>query len=91
MIEKCNILEEEIINSIENWIDILPEVADFTTQIGLISELKMSREALEKDISNLNQHMATMKEDGSKQKQELEKKLSEKEIDLTETKKNYLS
>lgn len=38
VIEKCNMLGEENINSIEDWTDIIPE-ADITTQIGTLSEL----------------------------------------------------
>lgn len=86
VIEKCNTLEEEIINSIENWTDIIPEVANIKTQIGVISGMKLKYVELQKEISNLNQEITKNKEEGSKQKNELHKILSDKEIELTKTK-----
>lgn len=85
VIEKCNILEEEIISSIENWTDIIPEVANLKTQIGLISEMKLRQAELEGDISSLNEKIETIKEEGSKEKEELQKSLSDKELNLIET------
>lgn len=85
VIEKCNILEEEIISSIENWTDIIPEVANLKTQIGLVSEMKLRQNELQGDISALNKKIETVTEEGSKQKDELQKRLSEKESDLSKT------
>ncbi len=85
VIEKCNVLEEEIISSIENWTDIIPEVANLKTQIGLVSEMKLRQSELEGDISILNKKIETVTEEGSKQKDELQKRLSEKESDLSKT------
>ena len=82
VIEKCNILEEEIISSIENWTDIIPEVANLKTQIGLISEMKLRQAELEGDISSLNEKIETIKEEGSKEKEELQKSLSDKELNF---------
>jgi hypothetical protein len=85
VIEKCNILKEEIISSIENWTEIIPEVANLKTQIGLVSEMKLRQAELEGDISTLNKKIETVKEEGSKQKDELQKRLSDKESDLSMT------
>lgn len=85
VIEKCNILEEEIISSIENWTDIIPEVANLKTQIGLVSEMKLRQNEIQGDISALNKKIETVTEEGSKQKDELQKRLSEKESDLSKT------
>lgn len=87
VIEKCNILEEEIISSIENWTDIIPEVANLKTQIGLVSEMKLRQIELENDISTLNKEIETIKEEGSKQKEDLHKRLIDKENDLSNTRK----
>lgn len=87
MIEKCNILEEEIISSIENWTDIIPEVANLKTQIGLVSDMKLRQIELENDISTLNKEIETIKEEGSKQKEDLHKRLIDKENDLSDTRK----
>jgi len=86
VIEKCNILEEEVISSIENWTDIIPEVANLKTQIGLISDMKIKQVDLEKDISQLQQEILNVKTEEGKQKEALEKKLVAKESELSNTK-----
>jgi hypothetical protein len=88
IIEKCNILEEEIISSIENWTDVIPEVENLKTQIGLISEIKSQKVALETEISSLIIDIETIKEEESKEKDELRKRLIEKESDLLKTRKS---
>jgi predicted nucleic acid-binding Zn-ribbon protein len=85
VIEKCNILEEEIISSIENWTDIIPEVANLKTQIGIISEMKLTQAELEGDITILNKKIETTKKEGSKEKEELQIQLADKELDLNKT------
>jgi hypothetical protein len=85
VIEKCNILEEEIISSIENWTDIIPEVANLKTQIGFVTELKIEKTELESDILSLHKKIEIVKEEGSKQKEKLQLYLSEKESDLSKT------
>lgn len=85
VIEKCNILEEEIISSIENWTDIIPEVANLKTQIGVISQMKLKQTDLEDDISALNKKIEKEKEEDSKEKEELQKKLKNKEAELNTT------
>jgi hypothetical protein len=86
IIEKCNILEEEIISSIENWTDIIPEVENLKTQIGLISEMKLHQIQLNEDISKLQKEIVDTKEEGSKNNEALQKQIIEKEKDLTNTK-----
>ena len=46
--ERITILEEEVLSSIENWTDIIPE-ADMKTQIGIITELQKIVEEKELD------------------------------------------
>lgn len=87
VIEKCNILEEEIISSIENWTDIIPEVEDFKTQIGLISNMKTKQSELEIDILTLTHQITNVETEGTKQNEELQKMLAYKESDLIKTKK----
>jgi hypothetical protein len=86
VIEKCNILQEEIISSIENWTDIIPEVANLKTQIGVISDMKLKQAQLEDDISGLNENIKAIREEGSKEKEEIQNKLTVKEADLDKTK-----
>lgn len=81
MIEKCNILEEEVISSIENWTDIIPEVDNVKTQIGLVSDMKVQLEKLYGDISELNDQMLQ----GSNEKDELKRIAASKEDELKKT------
>jgi hypothetical protein len=74
IIEKCNILEEETINSIEDWTDIIPEVENVKSQIGLISELKI-------EVVSKQAEIALLKEE-SGQNKELQEKLENKEKEL---------
>lgn len=85
VIEKCNILGEEIISSIENWTDIIPEVENFKTQIGVITDLKINKSDLEADIVELKKHLASVKEKATMQKEELRQELSDKEAELLRT------
>lgn len=74
IIEKCNILEEETINSIEDWTDIIPEVENVKSQIGLISELKSEVISKETEIVRLKEE--------SGQNNALQSKLESKEKEL---------
>lgn len=55
IIEKCNILEEEIMSSMEDWTDIIPEVENVKSQIGLISDLKLNVVNKQIEIDKLEQ------------------------------------
>lgn len=86
-IEKCNVLEEEVINSIENWKDIIPE-ADLTTQIGIISELKETQTNLTAALENLNDKLEKTKEQSSEVREKLNKEiaLTQKELSSVRSK-----
>jgi hypothetical protein len=93
--EFCNLLEEETVNSIENWTDIVPE-ADIKTQIGIIGELKQSLQGKEEELEELNNELNDTKgkseEDHNKleaevkkiekQKSDLEREMVERKIGL---------
>lgn len=73
----CRVLEEEALNSIENWTDIIPE-ADVKTQIGMISRLQQLVESLQIDIGRLK----SQAEESNKDKAEvaaLRKAIQERE------------
>lgn len=89
IIGRCNVLEEEAINSIENWTDIIPE-AEVKTQIGLISRLREEKTGLENDIKQLRTHVEDVKEKSDAEKEELRKALWEKEKKLSETEAQLL-
>lgn len=86
IIEKCNILEEESINSIENWTDIIPE-ANLKTQIGIVSEMKCEIDRLTQQISELNGELKITQESGKQEKSNLVQELSSKEKELKDFKR----
>lgn len=86
VIEKCYILEEEIISSIENWTDIIPEVENMKTQIGLITDMINTESLLQQEILGLNKNLEAEKEKG-KQNNDMQNLLKEKEAELTEVKR----
>jgi rubrerythrin len=81
IIEKCNSLEEEALNAVEEWEDIIPE-ANIKTKIGVISRLKGERGNLEEEIEKLKKQ----KEESDEVSEELTKELEEKENELVEVK-----
>lgn len=87
VIEKCNIVEEEIISAIENWTDILPEAANFKTEIGLVSNLKQHQVALGCEIDKLNEDIKNLQQSESDEKEKLQEKLKQKEEELSNTRK----
>jgi hypothetical protein len=90
VIEKCNILEEEIISSIENWTDIIPEVHNLKTQIGILTEMKSKESNLELEIQKLNKELESVKEEDSDAIKALKTDLDAKVTELTLTKKKLV-
>ena len=91
IIEKCNVLEEEIISSIENWTDIIPEVENLKTQIGVITEMKIKESQLENEIENLKNNLSLTEELGETQKQELQANILEIQNLLSDTKNKLVN
>lgn len=86
VIEKCNIVEEEIISAIENWTDIIPEVENFKTEIGLVSSLKTHQNTLICEIDKLQEDITKIQQTESEEKSKLEEKLNQKTKELDKTK-----
>jgi len=82
---RCIELQEETINAIEEWQDIIPEAAQWKTQIGVISDLKNDRLVLVSEISRLQ---VTLEDHGKKssidqeQLEKLKADLKQKEHEL---------
>ena len=83
---RCIELQEETINAIEEWQDIIPEAAQWKTQIGVISDLKNDRLVLVSEISRLQ---VTLEDHGKKssidqeQLEKLKSDLQQKEKELS--------
>ncbi len=56
VISSCKHLQEQTVNSIENWTDIIPE-ADIKSEIGVISDLKNTLIDKENELEQLNQQL----------------------------------
>lgn len=82
---RCLELQEETVNAIEEWRDIIPEARELKTQIGLISELKNDQSKLADEIFQLK---AALDEHGQKtntdqeQIKKLQIDLQHKELEL---------
>ncbi|MGY8914036.1 MAG: hypothetical protein ACKVJF_03010, partial [Flavobacteriales bacterium] len=70
---------------IENWTDIIPEVANFKTQIGLISQMKVREIGLVNDVGHLRKEIESIKEKESEEIETLKTQLKLKEERLSET------
>ena len=88
-VERCGILEEQAINSIENWTDIIPE-AEVKTQIGVITAIREEKIKLESEIKEVRAQFEEAKEKTATEKDELRKTLMEKEKKLSETETQLL-
>lgn len=74
----CNLLQEQTVNSIENWTDIVPE-ADIKTEIGVISDLKGSLNNKGNDLKLLKQQLDEAKGESDQERNQLKKQIKDKE------------
>jgi hypothetical protein len=81
IIDKFHIIEEETVNSIEDWKDIIPE-ADVKTQIGIISDLKKELAEKQSEKNILLEQFKNIRQESEQERQDLEKQIQirEKEI-----------
>lgn len=80
--EKCVSLQDEAINAIEEWQDIIPEVSDLKTKIGLISDLKSQQTSLIAQIDAMEKQMLASTEQSEGKNQKLQDRLKSKEEEL---------
>lgn len=82
---KCRTLQEDVINSIENWTDIVPE-ADIKTQIGIISELRDQIQVKEDERLRLSDDFEETKKKSKEEGEKLLLLIQQKEKELNEAK-----
>ena len=75
------LLEEETLNAIEEWQDILPE-ANLKTQIGIISNLKQDQRSLIGQINTMREELDKTHETKEAEKGKLSERLKTKEDEL---------
>ncbi len=83
-IDRSNSLQEETINAIEEWQDIIPEAADLSTQIGLISRLKAEKLILVDEIAYSRTEHGQTKEASEEESKRLLAQVKKKEKQLTQ-------
>jgi hypothetical protein len=89
VVTKCIVIQEEALNSIENWTDIIPE-ADVKTQIGIISDLRLKEEKLTRELSELRTESQTTQGKTAAQIAQLRNEINQKEEQLAEAKTRLL-
>ncbi len=82
VIERCTALEEEAVNSIEEWQDIIPEAANVKTQIGIITALK-------KDLAEYSTRLTKLKDDLQEKQSRTEGERQALQNDLAELRSKF--
>lgn len=90
VVGRCRLLEEQVLSSIENWTDIVPE-ADIKTQIGEISRLADEVDSQFAEVRNLEQRLAETQHQSASEKMKLQDDLEKKEKLLRETQRKLAS
>jgi hypothetical protein len=87
IIRDCNSIEEQVINATESWIDVVPEMADIHTQIGMITDLKEKYSSLEEDYESVNIELEAIRNESDEEVAALksEKRKIERELQETRT------
>lgn len=86
IIGQCQQLLREALNAIEEWQDIIPEVANIYSKIEFINEMQDNKDTLEKRIESLNSELEKTKEQTSEERTKLLGELSSAKSELKETK-----
>ncbi|MHA1747723.1 MAG: hypothetical protein ACTSYF_03670 [Promethearchaeota archaeon] len=89
IVEKFHIIEEETVNSIEDWKDIIPE-ADVKTQIGIITDLKKELSIKHKEKEVLTNQLEHIKNQTNTEKEDLKKEIKIKEQQISKLKDELL-
>lgn len=84
VVGRCRNLQEQVLSSIENWTDIVPE-ADIKTQIGEITRLAQENDEQVGEVRRLKEELADTKNQSASARRELEAELSKREKLLRET------
>lgn len=84
---RCRSLAEETLGAIESWTDVIPE-ADIQTQIGVISELSATGDALTRDLAQLKGRLESSANRSGEDTKALRAEIAAKEGELKRTRRN---
>lgn len=95
VVERCKLLQEDALSSIQNWTDIVPE-ADLRPQIDKITDLRYTAAAKMQQIDALNKNLEEAhkhpEEENTRLRQEktqLEKELADTKLELRKTTSSF--
>ncbi len=80
--DRCVAVMEEVLSSIDNWTDIVPE-ANIETQFELLSELMSEKERLEADLEDVTNALGESENASKKQIQKLRSEKSKLKSELS--------
>ena len=82
VIGRCGTLQEEVLSSIENWTDIVPE-ANIRSQIGVITDLREQTEELHMELDNLKKESEETQGKPAEETRALEQQIRDKQSELS--------
>jgi len=77
----CRLMSEEVVSAIENWKDLVPE-ADVTTQVGIISNLKMELQCRGDELRDLKAEGESQKGKSSDELPRVKPDIARKEVQI---------
>lgn len=86
VVGRCRLLEEQVLSSIENWTDIVPE-ANIKTQIGEITRLAQENDEQVEEVGRLQAALSDSKNQSVSTQQTLQAEIERKEKLLKETRR----
>lgn len=84
VVGRCRLLQEQVLSSIENWTDIVPE-ANIKTQIGEITRLADENDEQVAEVAKLKAELSDSKNQSASAQKSLQTELERKEKLLRET------
>jgi|GEM_PF-6506140 len=84
--QRCLVINEEVISSIENWQDVLPE-ASVRARIGELVSLSEEAQALQSQRDALQRWAGQERDTSAEERERIRRELRAKESDLADTRK----
>lgn len=81
--ERTRLIAEEVVSSIENWTDIIPE-ADIKTHIGELSALTAKLDRKEAELKEIQEELNQTKDTAKEEREKLRKGIHDKEKEMAD-------
>lgn len=83
----CRQLQEEAVNAIEEWQDIIPE-ANVKNQIGVLSDLRAQLMESNRELGEIKNKYENLEQDQEQEKEQLQREIEEKEDEIAGLRRN---